>query len=158
MAGKRTTMKGLFTPKNPGKYMGRAVGVDSKGQPKYNIVFRSSWELMLFKYLDSTPAVQKWSSEEFSIPYLSPVDARVHQYYPDALVVYVDKTLNVKKELIEIKPYKETVLSAKSTPQDKQAWVINQAKWKAAAKFAAQNGMTFRVITEKTMFANGRNR
>lgn len=152
MAGKRTTMKGLFTPKNPGKYLGRAVGMTPDGKPRYNIVFRSSWELMLFKYLDSTPAVRQWSSEEFSIPYLSPVDAKVHQYYPDALVVYVDKSMALKKELIEIKPMKETVLTAKSSAQDKQAWVINQAKWKAAAAFCAQNGMTFRVVTEKTMF------
>jgi hypothetical protein len=151
-------MKGLFTPKNPTKYLGRAVGVNTDGTPRYNIVFRSSWELMLFKYLDSTPAVRQWSSEEFSIPYLSPVDARVHQYYPDALVVYVDKTQVLKKELIEIKPYKETVLTPRSSPADKQAWVINQAKWKAAAAFCQLNGMTFRVVTEKTMFANGRNK
>jgi hypothetical protein len=141
-------MKGRFIPKNPGKYL---------GDPS-KIIFRSSWEVRLFKWLDTTPAVKQWASEEFSVPYLSPIDSKVHQYYPDALVVYQDKFGNMKKEIIEVKPYKETVLSNRSTDRDKLAFMINQAKWKAAAIFAASQGMTFRVITEKSMFANGNTR
>ena len=149
MAGAaRGTMKGRFVPKHPEKYL---------GDPK-RIIFRSSWEVRLFQWLDSTPAVMQWASEEFSIPYLSPADNAVHQYYPDALVIYKDKYGNVKKEIVEIKPYKETVLTARATDRDKYALMINQAKWKAAARFAEQQGMTFRVITEKSMFANGQTR
>lgn len=144
----RSTYKGLFRPKNPQKYL---------GDPS-KIVFRSSWELRLFQWLDATPAVIQWASEEFSIPYLSPIDAKVHQYYPDALVVYRDKFGNVQKELVEIKPYKETVATPKMSEQDKMALVVNTAKWKAAAAFAGQNGLKFRVLTEKSMFAQGQTR
>lgn len=145
MAGARTTMKGLFRPQNPAKYLGDPA----------KIIFRSSWELTLFKWLDKTPAVLQWASEEFSIPYLSPVDNAVHQYYPDALVIYKDKFGNLKKEIIEIKPYKETVLTPKSTERDKYALMVNQAKWKAAARFAEIQGMGFRVVTEKTLYRTG---
>lgn len=140
------TKAGRFIPKRPEKYLGNPD----------KIIFRSSWELRLFQWLDTTPAVLQWASEEFSIPYLSPFDNKVHQYYPDALVIYKDKFGNLKKEIIEIKPYKETVLTPKSTDRDKAAYIVNQAKWKAAAHFAAQQGLSFRVITEKTMFANGK--
>ena len=111
MAGKRRTHKGLFTPRNPTKYLG-----DSS-----KIIYRSSWELRLFVYLDSTPAVLQWASEEFSIPYLSPLDGKVHQYFPDALVVYRDKYNVIQKEIIEIKPYKESVLRPGASEQDKLA-------------------------------------
>lgn len=146
--GTRTTMKGRFIPKNPQKYLGNAA----------NIIFRSSWEVKLFQWLDRTPAVLQWASEEFSIPYLSPADNAVHQYYPDALVIYKDKFGNLKKEIVEVKPYKETVLTKRATDRDKYALMINQAKWKAAARFCELQGMTFRVITEKSMFSNGQTR
>lgn len=138
----RGAMRGLFRPRNPEKYL---------GDPR-RIVFRSSWELRLFQWLDTTPAVIQWASEEFSIPYLSPIDAQVHQYYPDALVVYKDKFGNVQKEIVEIKPYKETILTPKASDRDKLALVVNEAKWKAADRFAQQNGLKFRVITERTMW------
>lgn len=148
MAQSKSTLRGRFIPKNAGKYL---------GDPN-KIIFRSSWELHLFKWLDATPAVMQWASEEFSIPYLSPIDNRVHQYFPDALVVYRAKDNSIRKEIVEIKPYKESVLTAKSTDRDKMAYVVNTAKWKAAAIFAEQQGMKFRIITEKTIFANGANR
>jgi hypothetical protein len=135
-------MRGRFIPKNPEKYLGDPT----------RIIFRSSWELRFFQWLDSTPSVLQYASEEFSIPYLSPLDNAVHQYYPDALVVYKDKYGNLKKEIIEIKPYKETVLTPKATPRDKQALILNQAKWKSAAAFAEKQGMSFRVITEKQLW------
>ena len=138
----RRTMKGRFVPKNPEKYL---------GDPS-RIIFRSSWEVKLFKWLDMTPAVLQWASEEFSIPYLHPFKNKVAQYYPDALVIYKDKFGNLKKEIVEIKPYKETVLTPKASDSDKIALAVNQAKWKAAADFAAKQGMSFRVITEKTLF------
>jgi hypothetical protein len=142
MAG---AMKGLYRPKNPQKYL---------GNPQ-RIVFRSSWELKLFQWLDSTPAILQWASEEFSIPYLSPFDNKVHQYYPDALVIYKDKHGSLQKEIIEIKPLKETILQPRATERDKLAYVLNQAKWKAASIFASQQGMRFRVVTEKSMFRQG---
>lgn len=141
----RTTFKGRFIPKNTVKYL---------GDPS-KIIFRSSWELKLFQWLDRTPAVLQWASEEFSIPYLSPFDNRVHQYFPDALVIYKDKFGNLKKEIIEIKPYKETILTPKASERDKLALILNQAKWKAAAHFAEIQGMEFKVLTERSLFPQG---
>lgn len=134
---------GRFIPKNPKKYVGRSIN---------NIMFRSSWELYFFKWLDSNDAVLRWGSEELAIPYISPVDNRVHRYFPDMIVMYRDNTGAIKKEIIEIKPYKESVETPRMSPRDAQALMVNKAKWKAAADWAERNGAMFRVMTEKTLF------
>ena len=72
--------QGKFKPKNPSKY---------KGDPT-NIVYRSSWELKLMMYLDTHPNVLKWGSEEIVIPYESPVDGRMHRYFPDFFVEQIN--------------------------------------------------------------------
>jgi len=134
---------GRFIPKNPKKYVGRSVG---------NIMFRSLWELYFFKWLDSNDAVLRWGSEELAIPYVSPLDNRVHRYFPDMIVMYRENTGLIKKEIIEIKPYKESVETPRMSPRDAQALMVYKAKWKAAADWAERNGATFRVMTEKTLF------
>ena len=35
------------------------------------------------KYCDSNPNILEWGSEEVVIPYRSPLDNRVHRYFPD---------------------------------------------------------------------------
>ena len=75
-------------------------------------------------------------------------------YFPDALVIYKDKTGAVRKEIIEIKPLKETVLTNKSSTYDRINIAINEAKWKAAIAFAQQHGLEFRVLTEASIFKN----
>ena len=55
---------GKFVARNPKKY---------KGDPN-NIIYRSLWELKLMKYLDSHTQIKNWASEEFCIPYRSPID------------------------------------------------------------------------------------
>ena len=109
-------------------------------------------------WLDKNNAVIKWASEELSIPYVSPLDMRVHKYYPDFIVFYQDKFGLLRKEIVEIKPYKESVKTAKMSDRDKQALMINEAKWQAAAEYAEKNGAKFRVITERTIFHNGQNK
>ena len=49
------------------------------------------------------------ASEEFSIPYLSPVDHRVHRYFPDYLIEVKEKGGKVKKYVVEVKPKKQTM-------------------------------------------------
>ena len=94
MAG---TYKSIFKPKNPKKYLGDAS----------NIICRSNWERTFCNYCDSNDKVITWASEEFFIPYVSPLDNRRHRYYPDFLIqVKEDGTL--KKYVIEIKPKRET--------------------------------------------------
>ena len=65
--------KGKFRPSIPMKYLG-----DYR-----NIIYRSLWELKFMKYCDSNQNILEWGSEEFFIPYTSPVDGKRHRYYPD---------------------------------------------------------------------------
>ena len=90
--------KGKFRPKNPKKY---------KGNPT-NIIYRSLLERRFMVYLDNTPAVLKWSSEEIIIPYVSPIDNRVHRYFPDFYMKFKNKSNITVEQLIEIKPSKHT--------------------------------------------------
>ena len=134
---------GRFIPKNPAKYVGKSVR---------NVMFRSSWELAFMKWLDSNDAVLRWGSEELAIPYVHPVDGRVHRYFPDMVIMYLDTAGQVQKEIIEIKPYKESIATPRMTPRDAAALQVNEAKWKYAADWATRNGAKFRVLTERTMF------
>ena len=72
----KSKYKGIFKPYNPAKYRGNPT----------NIVYRSSWELKLMIHLDKHPDVIWWSSEEVTIPYISPIDGRPHRYFPDFIV------------------------------------------------------------------------
>jgi hypothetical protein len=142
--------KGRFIPKHPEKYAGDAS----------KIMFRSSWEVTVMKFLDSSPAVLKWGSEELAIPYLKPViDAttgrasfKVANYFPDFVVVYRDKNGELVKEILEVKPLKEALAEKANNAYDKMALSVNIAKWKAAEEFASRNGMKFRVLTEQSLF------
>ena len=134
--------KGRFTPKFPEKYIGDVT----------KIFYRSSWELTMMNFFDSNMKVLKYSSEEISVPYIKPTDGKVHKYYPDFYVEFINNDNEVVKELIEVKPYKETVLTKKSTDYDKISIAINEAKWKAAQAFCDKGGITFRLITEKQLY------
>lgn len=141
---------GRFIPKNPGKYA---------GDPS-QIMFRSSWEVAAMKFFDNSEAVLKWASEEIKIPYIKPVidpitgraGAKPANYFPDFLIVYRDKNGTVKREILEVKPLKESLAEKAKTDRDKLALAVNIAKWKAAEAFAERHGMTFRVITEMSLF------
>ena len=123
--------KGYFKPKNPGKY---------KGNPT-NIIYRSSWELKLMSYLDTHQDVIQWSSEEFCIPYRSPVDNRIHRYFPDFYVKKKNKDGKIEVVVIEVKPLAQTKEPKKPSKVTKRyikevyTWGINSAKWKAAKEF-----------------------
>ena len=137
------TYKGKFTPKTPKKYI---------GDPN-NIIYRSSWEQRVFARLDIDPNIIKWASEEFAIPYLSPIDNRVHKYYPD---VYVEN-VNGEKFVVEIKPDKQTRPPQKPTRNSKRyitevsTYMINKSKWDAAEIFCKKHNLKFIIATEKTM-------
>ena len=136
------TMKGRFIPKNPHKYIGDVT----------KIIFRSSWELNALKFFDQSSAVLKYASEEIKIPYISPIDGKVHNYFPDFIIIYLDSTGAQKKEILEIKPLSQTILTDKSSNHDILAIKINEAKWAAATIFATQRGWIFRIITELSIF------
>ena len=113
------------------------------------------------KWLDENNAVMRWGSEELAIPYVNPIkiDAAgrpvISRYYPDFIIMYRDNTGGVRKEIVEVKPYAQAVMTPGMSERDKLMFAVNQAKWKAASLFAESQGATFRVITEKTMFKQG---
>jgi hypothetical protein len=134
--------KGRFIPKNPQKYV---------GNPN-QIIFRSSWELTVMKFFDNSTAVRRWNSEEVAIQYISPYDNRPHKYYPDFLCEMINKQGVSETWIIEVKPLKETSLEYAKNDYDKKALILNEAKWKAAEKFAIIHGMKFKVITELDIY------
>ena len=134
-----------FLPRNPEKYLG-----DVK-----KIFARSSWEVTCMKFFDSRQDVIKWGSEEVIIPYLSPEDNRVHRYFPDFFIEYKDKDGNIIREIVEVKPQHESEEKFAKSERSKNALMVNEAKWKAAALFCESRGMKFRVLTEKSIFHQG---
>lgn len=152
--------QGKFTPRHPEKYRGNVE----------NITFRSSWELEYNRFLDNNKNVLEWSSEEIAIPYVKPTTKRVHRYFPDYWIKYVNKKGEIVQEIIEIKPAKEASNALfliehnfKSMPPSRSknpktrtyeqlTTLINAAKWKAALNFCHKYGMKFRVVTENQLF------
>lgn len=144
--------KGRFKPTNPEKY---------KGDPT-KITYRSMWEFKFFRFVDLHPDVIWWQSEEIAIPYLSPIDNKMHRYFPD--VILKKKTGPDKYEtvMIEIKPQKQTtppdISKRNNTPSGRisrryvneaKTYGINEAKWIAARKYCDQRGWKFEIMTEK---------
>lgn len=134
-----------FIPKNPQKYVGDVEAIFA----------RSTWEVSVMKYFDSHQDVLRWGSEEIVIPYLSPLDNRVHRYFPDFFVEYLDKDGNILKEIVEVKPLHESEERYAKNDRSKDALAVNEAKWKSASIFCEQRGMKFRVLTEKSIFHQG---
>ena len=141
------SIKSRFKPSYPEKYMGDAN----------NIICRSSWERVFCNWCDKRENVLRWASEEIAIPYVSPLDGRVHRYYPDFLIEIRDTDGKVKKQLIEIKPSKQTKRPetpkrvTKSFIYEATQYEKNMAKWKAATEFCLDNGIEFRIITENEL-------
>lgn len=122
------------------------------------INYRSSWELAMNKFLDNNPNILRWSSEEIKIPYVKPTDGRVHNYFPDYWIEYVNKDGEIIQEIVEVKPLAQTKPPTtrgkkQSTILYEQAtWAVNVEKWRAAADWCQKRGIIFRVITEKGLF------
>ena len=140
-------MKGKFIPINPKKY---------KGDPT-NIIYRSSWERRCMIYFDRTPNIVEWQSEEFFIPYKSPVDGKIHRYFPDFKIKVLNKQKNFESILIEVKPFKQTqppVVQKRKTKRyinEVTTYLTNEAKWKAAMNFCGDRKWKFQLITEKEL-------
>jgi len=108
------------------------------------------------KYCDTNPSVLLWSSEELVIPYLSPIDKKVHRYYPDFLIKIKDENEKLRTIVIEVKPKNQTT-PPKKRKNGKKSWVyleevrtwgINEAKWKAAKEFCKDRMWEFKILTE----------
>ena len=143
--------KGRFKPANPDKY---------KGDPT-KITYRSSWEFKFFRFVDQHPDVIWWQSEEIAIPYLSPIDNRVHRYFPDVILKKRVGPDQYETVMIEIKPKSQTmppdISKRNKTPTGRisrrylnevKTYGINDAKWAAARKYCNERGWKFEIMTE----------
>ena len=139
--------KGKCKPSCPKKY---------KGDPT-NIIYRSLWERKFMVYCDNNPSIIEWQSEEFCIPYRSPVDNKIHRYFPDFFIKYKDIGGKIKSSLIEIKPMRQCSPPPKPKRQTKKylneafEYAKNQAKWRAAQDYCADRRWEFKVMTEKEL-------
>ena len=108
-------------------------------------------------WCDMNENIIKWASEEIWIPYVSPLDKRVHKYFPDFYIKYKDTKGNIKESLIEVKP-KRQVDGPKPQKRmtQKQMYELkefakNQAKWKAAKEFCEDRRWEFQILTEDNL-------
>jgi len=136
--------KGKYKPSFPEKY---------KGDPT-NIIYRSLWERKFCVYCDLNENIIEWASEEKCIPYRSPVDGKIHRYFPDFLIKVKESNGTIKKYMIEIKPKRQTLPPVKPQRQTKKyisevyEYAKNQSKWEAAKEWCADRGYEFKIITE----------
>jgi hypothetical protein len=136
---------GKFSPKNYSKY---------KGNPT-KIEYRSSWELKFMNYCDMNSSILEWSSEEIIIPYFCPVQNKYRRYFVDFYIKVVEKTGDIKKYLIEIKPKYQLSVPNQNPKKKTKRWITenttyatNQAKWKAAKEYCEDRLMEFKILTE----------
>ena len=142
--------RGKYQPSFPRKYKGNSS----------NIIYRSLWERKFMKYCDLNENILEWASEEIALPYRSPLDNRIHRYFPDFYIKVKESSGAVKKMLIEVKPKKQTVqpkpqnIKTKGYIYEAREYVRNQAKWKAAKNFCEDRQWEFKVITEDELGIN----
>lgn len=144
MKAKQPYKQNFYKPVNAQKYIGN-------GMPFY----RSGMELKFMRWCDKNPNVLKWSSESVIVPYVSPIDHRVHRYFIDNAVVIKEGNV-IKKYLVEVKPESQTKSPSKHGNKkestilyENATWLINNSKWEAAKKYAQSIGYEFLIITEK---------
>ena len=140
------TYKGKWRPKNLKKYL---------GDPN-KITYRSLWERNAFRWFDANDSIKGWVSEEVIVPYICETDGKRHRYFVD---IYFE-TVNGAKFLIEIKPNAQTKppkngRRTKRLLNETLTYVKNQSKWKAADKFAKDNGCQFQIWDEYTLESLG---
>ena len=145
--------QGLYKVMHPEKYIGQKPPI-----------YRSSWELQFNKGLDFNINCVKWASEykKTEISYKQP-DGSIHRYIPD---YYVEMRLpegQVRKFLVEVKPWDQSPGLAPPPQEPKRktakalrnyqirlnAYTINACKWAAARDWCKKRGITFLVVTEK---------
>ena len=140
--------KGKYRPSHPKKYKGDPTG----------IIFRSLWERKFMVYCDQNKNVLEWASEEIALPYRSPVDNKVHRYFPDFYMKVKETNGIIKNYFIEVKPLKHCAPPKRTKKgqtrgymREAYEYVKNQAKWEAAREFCDDRQWEFKVVTEKEL-------
>lgn len=165
--------QGYYVPENKSKVIGG------------DIIYRSSWEYKLARWCDMNPNVFKWGCEVAAIQYRDPAGVNfeecrkyglnpndpsqwpIKNYYIDFYIEFGDKdydgnTENIKKVLVEVKPYAQTKMPTpvadtakladkKRFNREAKIYLTNREKWKAATEYAKRHGFEFVVWTEHTL-------
>jgi hypothetical protein len=140
-------VQGLYTPKNLEKYIGDIN----------QIVYRSSWELRIFRWCDSSENILEWSSEPFPIKYFDHSTNKMRRYFPDLFVKIRNKQGIITNYLLEVKPEKQTKppkprsRKTKTYLNEMTTYQKNISKWTQAEEFCKQNNMIFKLVTEKEL-------
>jgi hypothetical protein len=140
--------KGKYRIKNLEKYVGDPT----------NVTYRSLWERKFMKYCEENPNIIQWSSEEIVIPYRSPVDKKIHRYFPDFWIKIQRNDKKMECIIVEIKPKIQTVPPLKKSKITKKfisevyTYGVNEAKWAAAKEYCADRNWKFEIITEDHLF------
>jgi hypothetical protein len=138
--------QGKYQLLNPEKYVGNK-------SPTY----RSSWEFAVMSMCDNNPSILQWASEALHINYRNPFTNRNTIYVPDFFVMFVDANGSTHGEVWEIKPTKETSLQeAGKSPRAQAAAILNMAKWEAARAYCRAQNLSFRIITERDLWVQGK--
>lgn len=149
----RKYMQGNYRVQNREKYVGNIN----------NITYRSSWELTMLRRFDLDENVIQFSSEETIIPYRD-INGVLRRYFVDFKIKRKvgDKVIT---ELIEVKPYKETIppvltegKKTKTKIREILTWDINSRKWEAARKYCDKMGWNFVIMTENEIPGLGKKR
>ncbi|WGH49579.1 head completion [Alishewanella phage vB_AspM_Slickus01] len=144
----RKYKQGYYDVKNVEKYCGT----------KTHIRYLSSYELRFFEWCDRCTAIIKWSAETVIVPYHNPLKGKMCRYIVDIYFKYTNKHGVVCEELVEIKPSAQCKRPNKGKKSEKTyqsemaTWIVNQAKWQAAKKYAEERSWNFRIITENSLF------
>lgn len=165
--------QGYYIPQNKSKVIGDIVE------------YRSSWEYKLARWCDLNPNVIRWGCEIVAIKYrdrgsvdlancrkygIDPNDPSqwpVRDYFIDFYLEFGGKNYtgnpeDIKKLLIEVKPYKETqpptppadtakLKDKKRFNIEAKKYATNMSKWEAARAYAQTHGAEFFVWTERTL-------
>ena len=139
--------KGKYQPSYLQKY---------KGDPT-NIVYRSLWERKFMVYCDTNDNILEWGSEQIALPYRSPIDGKIHKYFPDFYIKVRENDGKIQKYIIEIKPQRQTIepkvpqRKTKSYVYEVYEYAKNQSKWEAAREWCLDRGYEFKVLTENEL-------
>lgn len=148
----RNYKQGIYEP-NWDKYIGTKP-------PRY----LSSWEKIVFEFLDRNPNVKKWGSEVVVVPYMSAVKSqdpskkKKSRYMVDLYVEYEDREGNKHIEIIEVKPYSQLCKPTRGKKKESSfiaesfTYMNNIEKWTAAQAYANERGWVFRILTERSIF------
>lgn len=143
--------QGYYTPLFPAKYCGNLP-----------IIFRSSWEYKVCKFLDECATVVKWGSECIRVRYFSIIDEKYHEYFPDFYFEYKTKD-GVRKIIAEVKPKKdltapkkpkrETEKTVARYKREAETYIRNMEKAKACRNYCDLHGIEYKFITEDSKLA-----